>query len=305
MEDATNPPKTGQKPYASTIGSREASGGSCREGVLRQADRDGFADPSWDSQDLLAKDSGQDRGSEPGACRVARLAPPVRKYLLASGWRSLGRPDLGKTSENPSSHEFNVELGRMALPAPGFPALLSRSTPGVVAPAAGATGATALTLGRMVFCMTSSRSRLFSASGNLINGCPCSSFGLFIRDASILITLLDVLGLSLLFVRVLIFITAWHLRPPIASTEPGRNAFRTQGQPHLGSQSLSSLTCDLRNKLQKKGPVADCDGASPIWAYLAAALYSSSFFCASSMYFLSTPISCRDWTAISCHFTAP
>src|SRR5690349_20257135 len=62
----------------------------------------------------------------------------------------------------------------------------------------------------MVLGFTSSRSALFAAVSFFIHGRPCSSLCFLVGHTSIFITLLDVFGLSFLFVCVAALIASRH-----------------------------------------------------------------------------------------------
>ena len=52
-----------------------------------------------------------------------------------------------------------------------------------------------------------------AAAGHFVDGRPSAAFGLFFGHAALFVALFNVLGLSLLFVRVFGLVTPWHLEP--------------------------------------------------------------------------------------------
>src|SRR5687767_5580185 len=91
----------------------------------------------------------------------------------------------------------------------GFPPLLSggaSARAGLAASAFAAAFAGRLQVNRL----TSSRARLLTAAGHLVDRCPRAALGFVLRYASLFVAFLDVLRLSLLLVRVSGFISAWH-----------------------------------------------------------------------------------------------
>src|ERR1700722_15548592 len=70
--------------------------------------------------------------------------------------------------------------------------------------------ATALARGRMVFRRATARTALLAAMGFFIHRRPGAPGDLFVRDPTLLVALLDMLGLALLLVGVARFVAAGH-----------------------------------------------------------------------------------------------
>src|SRR5437773_9863545 len=68
----------------------------------------------------------------------------------------------------------------------------------------------ALASRRFVDDAAAARATLGAAAIHLVDGGPGAPFGLALRHAALLVTLLDVARLSLLFLAVLCFRSAWH-----------------------------------------------------------------------------------------------
>src|SRR5579871_3548235 len=80
---------------------------------------------------------------------------------------------------------------------------------------------------------SSARSGLLSPVADLVDGCPSAPLGLSLRNAAFLVRLFDVFCLSLLFVRVLVFVSPWHCDTPwtvwphTQGTSPSRSRRRS------------------------------------------------------------------------------
>src|SRR5581483_148801 len=59
------------------------------------------------------------------------------------------------------------------------------------------------------FAITSA-ARFLATVMHRIDGGPGAALGFFLRDATLLVAFLDVLGLTLLFVCVFVFVASWH-----------------------------------------------------------------------------------------------
>src|SRR5688500_11120754 len=66
-----------------------------------------------------------------------------------------------------------------------------------------------------VFLLAPARAALLAAASFLVDGGPGAAFGFLSFDATLLVTLLDVLGLALLLAAVTRLVAAWHGAPPI------------------------------------------------------------------------------------------
>jgi hypothetical protein len=63
----------------------------------------------------------------------------------------------------------------------------------------------------MIFRLASAGTGLLSAAGFFVHGRPRPALGLVLRDTAILIAILNMFGLTFLFVGVTRLISAWHV----------------------------------------------------------------------------------------------
>jgi hypothetical protein len=67
----------------------------------------------------------------------------------------------------------------------------------------------------VIFLGATTRATLFSAVGFLVDGRPSATLGFLLRNAAMLITFFDVLGLPLLFSRVTRLVATRHVAAPV------------------------------------------------------------------------------------------
>jgi hypothetical protein len=92
---------------------------------------------------------------------------------------------------------------------PGFPALFGGSAAGFMVYRAAALSST-LSGGFHIGSLASARARLLASARHRVNGGPGAALGFLGTNAPLLVTFLDMLGLTLLLARIAGFAASWH-----------------------------------------------------------------------------------------------